>query len=120
MKSKKLIALIQEIDPTGEVEVCVNNMDILEITGEPAYWDGCLQVLEWNEHENVIGVETVQSGMKINLAPYSLFDAIQHDPDIPIKLCSSTEWQKDDIKKRRKEADDLHKKYKHGKYYEKK
>ena len=45
MKSKELIRLLQEEDPSGEVEVCVQNFDILGIHTEPAYWDGSLQVL---------------------------------------------------------------------------
>ena len=36
MKSKELIQLLQEEDPTGEVEVCVNNVDIYFLSTEPA------------------------------------------------------------------------------------
>lgn len=118
MKGKNLISLLQEIDPTGEIEVCINNVDIFDIQGEPAYYDGCLQILEWDEHERVIGVKVTSNGMKINLAPYSMYDAIDHDPDIPINLCSNADHHKEKIEQHRKDADALHKQFKYGKYYE--
>ena len=46
MKVKDLIKQLQELDPTGEIEVCVGNSDIIDISLFPAYYDGYLQVLK--------------------------------------------------------------------------
>jgi len=35
MKGKELIKLLQEIDPTGEIEVSVGNIDIWDVHQEP-------------------------------------------------------------------------------------
>lgn len=113
MKSKKLIELLQYMDPTGEVEVCINDADILDVQCEPAYWDGCLEVLERDEnyqYYNVIGVRVTDKGSKISLYPHSVYDAIQRNPDVPIKVCSMARYHKERIKEKRKEVKALNKK----------
>ncbi len=41
MKTKNLIKLLLEEDPTGEAHVCVDNVDIIEVSSiMPAYYDG--------------------------------------------------------------------------------
>lgn len=45
MKVSKLIATLQELDPTGEVEVVVGGDDITHADRTPGYHDGCYEVL---------------------------------------------------------------------------
>lgn len=40
MKSKELIKQLQEIDPSGEIEVGVGRSDIYFVSKYPAYYDG--------------------------------------------------------------------------------
>ena len=88
MKSKELIQLLQEEDPTGEVEVCVNNVDIYFLTTELAGWDGCLQVLTRDHSKdpfyNITGARYVRSGSKIVLHPMSVRDVLWNSPDAVI------------------------------------
>jgi hypothetical protein len=80
MKTKELIKQLQELDPTGEVEVCINNTsDIFTIDLLPAYYDGKLTVLKRDltkECYNITGIEIKAEGQKISLLDYPLEDYI--------------------------------------------
>jgi hypothetical protein len=103
MKTKTLIKLLQEADPTGEEEVCVGNQDILCVEQEPAYYDGCLQVLERDESKecyNVTGVRYVRDGNKISITPYGVVDAIWDNPEVPVD-CIGIERYEEKVAKTR-------------------
>jgi len=77
MKTKKLIAELQNIDPTGENEVCVENKDIHFVEAIEAYWDGRLQLLIRDPDEyyyNVIGGKVTQKGSKIKIHTMGIED----------------------------------------------
>jgi len=87
MKTKELIRQLMEQDPTGEEEVCVNNVDIHFVQREPACHDGHHQVLirdESNPYYNIIGAEYRSEGIKINITPLSIQWAIYNDPKVPV------------------------------------
>ena len=88
MKSKEVIRLILEADPTGEVEVGVGNQDIHFIDRVAAYYDGCMQVLVRDPakapYYDVVGVKYVSKGDKISLHTLGVKDVIWEDPDVPI------------------------------------
>ena len=87
MKTKELIRRLQIEDPVGETEVCVDNVDILFVSGEPAYHDGPAQVLirdESNPYYNVIGAKYLRSGSKIVIHTHSISDAITDNSDLPV------------------------------------
>jgi hypothetical protein len=88
VKTKDLIKELQEADPTGELEVCVNNVDIFTVTPEPAYWDGKLQVLKRDPalkpYYDVVGAKYVTSGCKINIDPMSITDLLWSEPEAEI------------------------------------
>ena len=88
MKTKELIRQLQEADPSGEMNCCVENVDIFFVDCEPAYWDGCLQVLErdpTSKYYNVIGAKYTTEGRKIVIVTHSIKDAILENPDLPIE-----------------------------------
>lgn len=80
MKTKELIRLLQEADPSGEEEVCVGNVDIHFVEKLPAYYDGALQVLERDESKspyyNIVGGKYVRSGHKVKIHTLSISDAL--------------------------------------------
>src|SRR5271154_5815793 len=88
MKGKELIRLLQEIDPTGEIEVSVGNIDIWDVHQEPAYWDGKLQLLVHDESKkpyfDIVGGKYVVSGSKIVITPMSITEVLWGDPDAAI------------------------------------
>ncbi len=68
MKTKDLIKHLQEIDPKGEFEVCIENADIEYLDVLPAYYDGRITVItERDEHMRSLKSEVTGSGTKINL-----------------------------------------------------
>ena len=88
MKTKDLIAELQEADPSGELEVCVENVDIFTVTTEPAYWDGRLQVLTRDPakkpYYDVVGGKYTSKGSKVVISPMSITDLLWNDPDAVI------------------------------------
>jgi hypothetical protein len=87
MKTSELIKHLQEADPSGEMECCLGNHDIHYVSAEPAYWDGCLQVLKRDpnkQYYNIIGAEYRSSGDKLVIHGLSVMDAILNDPEVPV------------------------------------
>jgi hypothetical protein len=79
MKTKELIARLQEADPTGEEQCCIQNGDIWDISVEPAYYDGSLHVIDFDEDRRPVKGRRFRSGKKINLNPIYISDALEYD-----------------------------------------
>jgi hypothetical protein len=88
MKTKDLIAALQDADPTGEVEVCVGNQDIYFVEQLPAYYDGRLQTLIVDNSPNprINGVKVHSSGNKVQIHIMGVEDVLLDDPDATIDL----------------------------------
>ncbi len=87
MKSSQLIALLQELDPSGEVDVVVGGLPIFYVEGLEGYYDGAFQRLVLDHEKkgfNVSAIEIRRDGSKIDLHTLSVEDAIKYDPDMPI------------------------------------
>lgn len=76
MKSKNLIKSLQEIDPSGEIEVCIGNGDIEEIFVSESDYDGTLQTIEFDEDGLPIKGRYHAFEEKIVLKPIFISDAI--------------------------------------------
>lgn len=108
MKTKELIRLLQEEDPSGEIECCIGNADIKCVYLETAYWDGCLQVFKRNESGKVIGAKYISEGMKLQIDSMSIEDAIYSIPDLEVEYTSEyVEKYRDNIDKIRQKAIDI-------------
>ncbi len=114
MKTKELIKRLQENDPSGEEECCVDGLDIHFITTEPAYWDGCMQVLDRdpsNENYNIIGAKYVGTGRKVVIKTISIREAIFENVDLPVEYVGLSEFSKERYQKNvadyRKETNDI-------------
>lgn len=83
MKSKVLIEILQDLDPSGETEVTAGGGDIFSVEILPAYWDGSLNVLIRDPSKapyyDVIGMEEIRTGNKIRLNIMGLDDVIFDD-----------------------------------------
>ena len=88
MKSRDLIAELQKLDPEGDIEVCVNNVDVYFCSLEAAFWDGSLQVLTRDESKkpyySITGARYVNKGSKIVLHPMSVRDVLWDNPDTAV------------------------------------
>ena len=110
MKTKELIRLLQQEDPSGELEVCADGMDIHCVEKLPAYYDGDLRVLIKDETKpfyNIVGMEIRRSGHKIKIHTLDLEDVVIDNPDIPITGEITTRMQEyiDKVRKEAKEND---------------
>ena len=110
MKTKKVIELLQKLDPEGNDEVTVCSRDIIDILPSPAYYDGSLEVLERDEtlsdvaeFQIVKGI-MVSSGRKIVIIPMSIEEALLDNPELPIEVESPNEWRLMLIEKWREEG----------------
>lgn len=111
MKTKELIRRLQEEDPSGEIEVCVGNVDIHFVERMPAYYDGSLQVLIRNKNTkyyNIVGGKYVRSGDKVNIHTLSITDAISNACSVDSKFeVDYSELSEDRAKATKKAHDDL-------------
>lgn len=77
MKTKDLIKRLQELDPSGEVEVVLSDnsgINFIEIL--PASYDGTLQILTHNERGRAVGGRYQRAGNKIKIHFLSIEDAV--------------------------------------------
>lgn len=92
MKTKELIALLQEADPTGELPVCVGNVSPYFVDVQPGYYDGCLQLLvedpALKPYYSVVGGKICSGGMKVKIVTMDLDSAIFDNPDLPVEYDS--------------------------------
>lgn len=89
MKTKELIRLLNEADPEGNAECCIDNSDILCVELMPAWYDGRLQILNRDENVkgyNIIGARVVSSGQKIKIRRHSIEDMIDVSHKLPVDL----------------------------------
>lgn len=108
MKTKDVIAKLQELDPTGETECCIGNADILAIYTQPAYWDGCLQTFDREGHK-IKGAKIISEGNKIVIHDLSIREALMDQPNLPVEF--TTKYTKDKYEKSverwREETDEI-------------
>jgi hypothetical protein len=84
MKGKQLIKLLQEMDPTGEIEVCIGNEAISHLDGMPAYYDGRLQMIETDKDGCAVSATYVSGGEKIKIITHDIEDEIWEDINFPV------------------------------------
>lgn len=108
MKTKELIRSLQELDPSGEEECCVGNVDIIYVQKMPAYYDGRLQVLQRDAGKgfNVRGIDFRSHGVKIDLVTYSCHDGIFDNADFKVTGAVS-DWYLEQIERWRAESKQL-------------
>lgn len=115
MKTRELIAMLQEEDPSGALEVCVSNEPIYIVERIPAYYDGLLGVLVQDETKgcyNIIGYKMTQRGDKVRLQTMGLDDCMLDHPELPVDLSECSEQDRERwepvIEQKRKELREMH------------
>lgn len=90
MKTKELIKLLQDQDPSGELEVTVGKTPIETVLALPAYYDGPVQSFVFDssseETGKIIGAEIRWSGHHLRICELSIRDALAEDPELPVVL----------------------------------
>ncbi len=108
MKTKELIARLNELDPAGEQDVFVGNADILYLEAMPAYYDGAAHLItRRSETGYPEAMKIKREGNKIVLKSFSIDDFLLDDPNGPIDLTEASDYNKNEIKKWREESEKL-------------
>lgn len=87
MKTADLVRLLQEADPSGELEVTVGKTDIWFLQVLPCYYDGYVEILkrdQTTEYYNVLGAEKRGHGYHVMIETHSIADMLNGDPDLPV------------------------------------
>lgn len=101
MKTNDIIKILQELDPKNECEVTISNQAIEHIGKEPAYWDGCMKIIEQNK--NIVTKLTITSkGMKIVLFPFDIRNTFWENIDFQIEY-QGEPWVETTYKKKYEE-----------------
>jgi len=121
MKTSELIRLLNELDPNGNNDVVIDNIDILNIELKDSYWDGCKQILIRDPNNtkcyNIIGAEFRSDGTKLNIRTLSIKDALLNNPNLPVKVVDTfiKKTMQETIDKWRKETIDNINRYRYSK-----
>lgn len=121
MKTKELVKHLLLVDPDGESEVCVGNVDIIDVsTPMPCYYDGqFVQIVcdkkartEYNCH-GVVKVKPRTKGSKIKLHIMDAEEAFLENPDAILEMDPYNDERKkywlDSVEKWREEGRKLQK-----------
>lgn len=76
MKTNELVRQLQEIDPSGELECCINNHDILFVERTRAFYDGPLEILVRDTKGQVVGGVLRRIGEKVRVRLLDLESAV--------------------------------------------
>ena len=121
MKTKDLIKLLQETDPSGEMDCVVDNIDIFTAHVEVSYWDGCKQLLVRDESKkpyyDIVGAEYRSDGWKVQITPMDIKDAMLDTPDLPVKVVDTFvhKQMQERVDKWRQEIKDIKERVRKGK-----
>ena len=90
MKVRELISRLQAVDPTGEMDCCVCNVDILSVYELPAYYDGWREELvrdpSKEPYYDVVGARFVGTGSKVQIQTHSIEDALWDNAELPVDV----------------------------------
>lgn len=84
MTSKELISTLQAFDPVGDIQVSIGNLAITYINVEPYYYDGKLQIVEFNSDGRAVRGWRATEGQKIVINYDSLAELAAQDPNFEI------------------------------------
>lgn len=85
MTTNELIELLKQEDPKGNATVCIGNMPINFIEGLPGYYDGRLQVIEYDEKGEIPKrIKIVSKGMKVKIHYLDIEQMIYDYPFLPV------------------------------------
>lgn len=89
MKTKELVELISQLDPSGELEVTADGLPIYMAEKLPAYYDGSLQMLLQDKavaHYNITGYKVTNAGNKVTLRTMDLAAVLSDNVNAPVDL----------------------------------
>lgn len=96
MKTKDLIKALQAADPEGETECVVGNHSVVYVYTDPAYWDGCMQIVTLGDRPKG---KVTSRGEKVVIRTMGLDDLILDYPDAEVEIDVYSEDTAEDYRK---------------------
>lgn len=84
MKTKELITKLLELDPDGQLECTVGNCSINYIELLPAYYDGRLQIIEYDKDGRPLSGKYVSNGKKLCISYTTIQECVMENSDFPV------------------------------------
>ena len=114
-----VVAHLQEVDPTGEVDVCIatseGNIDIHFAEQIEGYRDGPYQILERDESidcYNVVGATYTNIGWKVLIRTCSIQNMLIDNPKLPVTIIGNDKTRMlKNVDMWKNEANNLNEKY---------
>lgn len=109
MKTKELIRQLQKEDPSGELDVCVGNVDIYFVEKLPGWYDGCQQIFIRDEDGYIVKAKYNSKIDKIKIHITSIEDLLLDYPDMVVdcKNVHNEKYYEQCVREWRKEAKDI-------------
>lgn len=85
MTTKDLISLIQQADPSGEIEVCVGTEAVIGVDKIPSYYDGSLPVFHY-EGNRLVAASMLRDVWKVRIYTRSIESALVDHPKLPVSV----------------------------------
>lgn len=111
MKTKELIEQLKLEDPSGELEVSVENAPISYVMRSPAYWDGPQRQVIKDEYHRIVKYKLARRGNKVDIKILDREDVFYDYPDAEVDLSECNPWMVEDemnkINQIRKDAKEI-------------
>jgi hypothetical protein len=91
MLTKDLINKLRSLDPSGELEVVVNNDDIQFIELQPSYYDGRAILFQVDKNNHPIKMIIGHRGQKIQIVTFDPESVLIENPNIKIDYNAGNE-----------------------------
>jgi hypothetical protein len=112
MKTRDLIAALQRADPSGELEACVGNHEILSVYTEFAGYDGRVQVAgSRNDEGRPTSIRITNLGSKVQIEPFDLEGELFDDPAFPVEIAPSDPYTAEKIERWREDGRQFRRKH---------
>ena len=95
MKTRELIAALQEADPSGELDCVVGNEAIEGVHDPHAAYDGPYERIRFGEDGQAIGADYVREGRKVVLLLFGIDTLLLDDPEAPVGFIGFTPEQQE-------------------------
>lgn len=104
MKTRELIAALQEADPSGDLDCVVRNEAIEGVHDPHAAYDGPYERIRFGEDGQAVGADYVREGRKVALLLCSIDTLLLDDPEAPVGFVGFTPEQQE---RQQRKLDDL-------------
>jgi hypothetical protein len=95
VKTSDVIRMLQEADPSGELDVCVFNEPVDVVERVPSHYNGALQRFTYDVDGTPKEGEFTVYGYKVLITTRSIADEIWNNPELPVRFYGLPKLQRE-------------------------